>query len=208
MKLIIVRHGETDRNKSETFIGSSDMALNALGQRQAVTVAKRLADETIDCIYSSDLIRARQTAAIIAKHHSESQQIVDEKLRERDSGIYAHLPVVAKKEAFKASGKHFRDWKPEGGESMREVKERARQWYEKHRVDDAQHTIVVVSHGLFLSTLMEWALEDGADVEKEEYRHHNTAVTILDVPLQGAANPIIVNDVSHLADVSGKGENL
>lgn len=207
MKLIIVRHGETDRNKSETLIGSSDISLNALGQHQAAAVAKRLADEKIDIIYSSDMLRARQTAVLIAEHHPEAQQIHDAELRERDSGVFAHQPVVAKKEAFKASGQHFRDWKPEGGESMREVKERSRRWYEDHRVRDAQHTVVVVSHGLFLSTLMEWALENGADVEKEEYRHYNTAVTILDVPPQGSAKPIVINDVSHLAAGSDKGEN-
>ena len=90
---------------------------------------------------------------------------------------------------------------------MREVKERARRWYEDHRVRDAKRTVVVVSHGLFLSTLMEWALEEGADVEKEEYHHHNTAVTILDVPSQGQAKPMLINDVSHLANVGKKGEN-
>ncbi len=204
MKLIIVRHGETDRNKTdhdETAVhpGPIDNELNDRGQRQVQAAAQRLAEEKIDCIYSSDLLRAKQTTAAIAAYHPDAQVIFDPQLRERDAGVFAGQPDVTRKAAQQASGVSLRDWKPEGGESLREVKVRAGAWYAQHCQHDPTRTVVVVSHGIFLSLLMEWALEDGADVEKEAYRHHNAAVTILDIPPHGRAVPILLNDTSHLA---------
>jgi probable phosphoglycerate mutase len=200
MRLIIVRHGETDRNINDRLPGHHDMSLNATGKKQVNFVAKRLAHEVVDRIYTSDYLRAKETADAIAAHHPTVPIIIDPGLRERNSGVFAHRPVLEKRAAQLASGQTFRDWKPEGGESLREVKERARRWYAEHCMGGEDLTLVVVSHGLFLSTLLEWALEDGADVEKEEYRHHNAAVTILDILPSGQARVIHLNDIAHLKD--------
>lgn len=198
MKLIIVRHGETDRNINDFLEGHNDVPLNVTGKSQVDLLAKRLSTEHIDRIYSSDLVRAKETAKTIATFHPSAPVVIDKELRERDSGMFAHRPVADKRAAQQASGQHFRDWQPEGGESLRQVKERSGRWYVTHRVSDAGKTILIVSHGLFLSTLMEWALEDGADVEKEEYRHENAAITILDIPLTGSVTPLVINNTQHL----------
>jgi hypothetical protein len=49
-----------------------------------------------------------------------------------------------------------------------------------------------------LYSLLECAIEDGADVEKLEYRHENAAVTVLDIPAAGKTKVIHLNDISHL----------
>lgn len=177
------------------------MSLNATGKSQVQLVAKRLANEGVNRIYTSDYLRAKETADAIAALHPTAAIIVDPELRERNSGAFAHRPVMEKRAAQLASGQAFRDWKPEGGESLREVKERAGRWYAIHRADGEDLTLVVVSHGLFLSLLLEWALENGADVEKEEYRHQNAAVTIIDIMPSGQARVIHLNDIAHLSNM-------
>lgn len=198
MRLIIVRHGETDRNINDRLPGHHDITLNATGKSQVQFVAKRLANEGVDRIYTSDFMRAKETAVAIAAYHPTTPIIIDPELRERNSGVFAHRPVVEKRVAQLASGQTFRDWKPQGGESLREMKERAGRWYAQCRQTNADKTILVVSHGLFIYSLLEWALEDGADVERSELRHPNAAVTILDIPSQGKVGVIHLSSTAHL----------
>jgi alpha-ribazole phosphatase/probable phosphoglycerate mutase len=65
-RVILVRHGATDY--AGTFCGQTDPDLNAIGERQAEEVAVSLTASGIQAVYSSDLRRARQTAAKIAEH--------------------------------------------------------------------------------------------------------------------------------------------
>ena len=62
MRLILVRHGETNENKNKVVQGFLNTTLSKIGIQQAKKVANRLKDEKIDFAYSSDLDRAKQTA--------------------------------------------------------------------------------------------------------------------------------------------------
>ena len=68
-KIIIVRHGETDHNAQRILQGHLDVPLNEKGTKQAHDTAALLRSEAIDVFYSSDLIRALETARIAAAHH-------------------------------------------------------------------------------------------------------------------------------------------
>ena len=61
-KIIIVRHGESVANAMRVYLGHTNWDLSELGKRQAEIVAEHLKDEPIDKIYSSDLLRAYNTA--------------------------------------------------------------------------------------------------------------------------------------------------
>lgn len=61
-----VRHGETELNKDDKFRGWSNISLDETGQAQAKAAGEFLKDKGITRIFSSDLVRARETAAIIA----------------------------------------------------------------------------------------------------------------------------------------------
>lgn len=197
MKLIIVRHGQTDRNVDEHRPGHHDISLNAIGRSQVARLAERLSNERIDRIYVSTLQRAKETAQAIAAHHPGTPVIVDAEIHERESGIYAARPVADKQAAQLASGQNDRDWRPPGGESLRDVKERARRWFDRVRRAEVENTIVVVSHGLFLYTLLELAIEDGADVERKDFRLHNAGFTVLEVPTAGSAKVVHLNNIDH-----------
>ena len=62
MKLIIVRHGQTDANITGIIQGHGESNLTLLGKKQAQKIALRLKEEKIDYAYSSDLRRAKETA--------------------------------------------------------------------------------------------------------------------------------------------------
>lgn len=63
--IYIVRHGETEWNKLKKIQGHTDIPLNSIGKAQARELQKKLKDVHFDHVFSSDLLRARQTAEII-----------------------------------------------------------------------------------------------------------------------------------------------
>lgn len=73
-----VRHGETDWNKRGIYQGSSDIPLNDAGIEQAHMIARLLKNEPIAHIVTSPLIRAKQTAEIIAEHLGKPITTIDE----------------------------------------------------------------------------------------------------------------------------------
>jgi len=84
-KILLARHGETDWNLEHRWQGQSDTPLNDTGRSQARALAQELAAESIDAVYSSDLIRAHETARLIAEPRG-LQVIAIRDLRERSFG--------------------------------------------------------------------------------------------------------------------------
>lgn len=68
-KIYLVRHGETALNQQFRYQGRQDIPLNETGRRQAMLIAARLNNEEIEAIYSSPLLRTRETALLIAARH-------------------------------------------------------------------------------------------------------------------------------------------
>ena len=64
-RILAIRHGETAWNVDNRIQGQLDVPLNPTGLWQAERLADALADEDIAVVYSSDLARARQTAAAL-----------------------------------------------------------------------------------------------------------------------------------------------
>ncbi len=157
VELILVRHGETDWNKSEIFRGRADVALNETGLKQAELLGKYLSAEKIDVIYSSPLKRALKTAQAIARYqklrvnHSDSlidfdygewQGLTLEEVKERDDVLY-------------------QDWldTPEqlrvpGGESLESVTRRAMPFIEDAVRRCREGKIALVSHRVVLKVII------------------------------------------------------
>ena len=85
MSIYITRHGQTNWNIERRFQGRTDNKLNENGINQAHEVAEKLANEPLDLIICSPLIRAIQTAEIINKKRG-IPILIDENLLERDYG--------------------------------------------------------------------------------------------------------------------------
>jgi probable phosphoglycerate mutase len=89
--LFLVRHGETDWNAAGRWQGQTDVPLNARGREQAREVAGRLRAGGIAAIASSDLLRARATAEIVASELGLEVSHLDAALRERRFGCFEGL---------------------------------------------------------------------------------------------------------------------
>lgn len=87
-----IRHGETDWNRRHVYMGTTDIPLNQTGVRQAKLAAQWLKDEPIDHIVTSPLIRARDTAEIIAAAIQKPITIIDS-LKECHWGAKEGQPV-------------------------------------------------------------------------------------------------------------------
>jgi broad specificity phosphatase PhoE len=81
----LIRHGETEWSRSGQHTGRTDIAMTAEGERQAATLAARLAAQTFALALSSPLTRARETARIAG--YGGVAEITDD-LREWDYGAY------------------------------------------------------------------------------------------------------------------------
>ena len=92
IKIILVRHGQSIGNQSRIFLGHTDLDLSDLGYKQAECTAEHLKNEKIDYIYSSDLIRAYNTAI----PHAELRNMPvrsDKNLREAYVGAWEGMNV-------------------------------------------------------------------------------------------------------------------
>ena len=91
-RLLLVRHGESTWNAVSRWQGQADPPLSPFGERQAEDAAARLAEiTTITAVWASNLIRARRTGDLIAKHLGIAQVREEPRLRERDVGAWSGL---------------------------------------------------------------------------------------------------------------------
>lgn len=88
--LVLVRHGETDWNRENRFQGHADTSLNQAGRAQAHVLARELAGQGFDAVYSSPLKRAAETARIVASRLGLDLQL-SAGLMEVDVGSWSGL---------------------------------------------------------------------------------------------------------------------
>lgn len=196
MKLIIVRHGYTDDLRQGIVQGHRPIPLNRRGQRQAKLLAQALKKLKVNHIYSSDIVRAKQTAEAIAVYHEHLTVTYLPVLREKDAGIFAgqshrYTKRVLKKKYYSYSHR------PRGGESWSDVSERAVRSLRLFRRRHPRGTVLVVSHGGWISALLTYIFHGQKNKFHPEYHHHNTGVSIVRWVKQ---KPVLVqlNDTGHL----------
>ncbi len=149
-RLIAVRHGETAWNVDTRIQGHRNIALNNTGLLQAARVAQALADEAVDAIYASDLLRAWQTANAIA-FSTNSALTAEPGLRERGFGsfegkTYAEVEATWPEESLRWR-KRDPDWAPPGGESLLAMRSRVEQTVQRLAQRHVGGQIVLVAHG-------------------------------------------------------------
>lgn len=161
MKLILVRHGETDWNNERRWQGQLDVPLNDTGEWQARQVGQALADEPIARLVSSDLQRAQTTATAIAAA-CDLTILTDARLREIGFGSWEGLSID---QIMEQDGDAYRRWRenpsahaPIGGETLDVTGQRVLSLWQEIREIDAG-TIVVVSHGGTLRILLSHLLQ-------------------------------------------------
>jgi broad specificity phosphatase PhoE len=157
--LLLARHGETDWNRDGRFQGHADPPLNERGRRQAHALAELLADEPIDAIYSSDLLRAQETAQIVATLRG-LDVVVDPQLRERDVGEWSGLTRAEIDERFPNQIQAWREGRVVVGETREALTERVLAAARRISAAHPDGVVLVVSHGGALRMIRHAAGED------------------------------------------------
>lgn len=156
-RLCLIRHGETDWNAGKRVQGQIDIPLSTLGHAQARATGNALKDEGFAAIYSSDLIRARQTAEATAhlaqppQPHAHCPLILHAGLRERHYGIFQGLTYAeAEQQHPQAYARHkARDvrFAPDGGESLLTLIARLNSTFDEIVRRHAGAAVAIFTHG-------------------------------------------------------------
>jgi probable phosphoglycerate mutase len=149
-RLCLVRHGETEWNAEGRVQGQTDIPLSAVGLAQAQAAAEVLCRHDFTAVYSSDLLRVRQTAEPSVRKLALPLQL-DAALRERHFGIFERLLYTEVRSRYPEHYARFQrkdpDYDFETGESLRAFYERSlgavKAIVERH----AGQQVLVFTHG-------------------------------------------------------------
>ncbi|TDN67562.1 phosphoglycerate mutase [Paraburkholderia sp. BL10I2N1] len=203
-QVIFIRHGETDWNRIKRIQGHIDIPLATSGVEQAQKLAQRLEREVkqgarLDAIYSSDLMRAQQTAQPIASALGLPLQL-RQGLRERQYGAFQGHDSDEIAGRFPDEYAHWqtRDpgFAPPDGESQRAFYHRVLHAIEPIIAVHPGGRIACVAHGGVLDCVYRYA--NGLSLEAPRtYSLLNTSMNVVD--FDGAAAAVVTwADVEHL----------
>lgn len=202
-KVILVRHGQTLWNLEMKYQGHCDVALTEEGMKQAELVASSLAAESISAVYASDLCRALVTAECIAKKHNVQVTAIPE-LREINFGQWEGLTYDKINnqwsEIMAKLFTHPDEIQIPDGETFRAVKERATAALAKLVTQHPNETIVIVSHGGTIRTILCAILNIHLNY-LWKIKQDNTAVNMLEF-YDKEVMVSLVNDTHHLRKLS------
>lgn len=149
-KLLLVRHGQVSIDNRGRYWGHTDIPLSAEGRMQAGRLRDRLSKERIAAVYSSDLARALDTAAIIVSNHRVPVSRCLE-LREINFGEYEGLTFDEIKRRYPEAENSWRETRPgagfPGGEGLSDLTRRVDRFLERLSIHVPQETVLVVAHG-------------------------------------------------------------
>lgn len=157
-QVLLVRHGQTDWNLAQRVQGQLDIPLNHAGRAQAAALGRALATEPLDAIYSSDLMRAYETAAAVAAQPGQPEVRPEAGLRERRFGSFEGLSFAEIEARFPRDNERWRTrdlaYAPGGhGEPLPVFHERALVAVTRLAQRHLGGRILLVSHGGVLDCL-------------------------------------------------------
>lgn len=161
-ELLFIRHGETDWNRRQCFQGQIDVPLNGNGLEQARRLGARLAAEPHDLLFSSDLSRARQTAAPVAAAWA-LQPVLVPSLREQKFGEWEGLDFATIQQRYAQLWplwlEQDADFAVPGGESLNQFHARVWAAVKELATQHAGQRLAIVTHGGVLDML--WRTANG-----------------------------------------------
>jgi len=160
-EIILIRHGETEWNSQQRMQGHSNSDLSSVGQAQIQALGQWMKNVPFDLIYSSDSLRAKQTAEAITQFSGHELKI-DLRLREKNLGVFEGL---TSEEARERHPEVFRLFKTAGskyvideGESTQQLQDRALEIVDEIRIKHPEERVLLVTHGGFIRVVMKHSL--------------------------------------------------
>jgi len=178
MKLILVRHGETEWNNEGKLLSKTDISLNEKGLEQAKKTANKLKNLTFDFIYTSNMKRTLQTVNEINKYHNVNF-IQTELLQERNYGDFEgvdyhklDLRKIRKNNLYK----NFNMETPE------EFRNRIKYFLKNKLSLKYNQTILIVSHSGTIKKILYYLLKikEPFDIYRKQFIKYNSSISTIE----------------------------
>jgi broad specificity phosphatase PhoE len=202
-RLLLVRHGATQRTAEDRFSGAVGVDLSDEGRQQVGRLSERLAQEPIGAVYVSPLSRTVETAEILARPHRLELQRRDG-LREISHG---HWEGLTRGEVEDRYGEEYASWDmdpltfaPEGGESGLLVLARALPVIREIVVARRGETVLVVSHKATLRLILSSLLGFDPRGYRDRLEQSPACLNVVDFRDPVRARLMTFNDTSHYSD--------
>jgi len=202
--VLLVRHGQSKGNAERRFGGHTATPLSARGRNQAEATARTLRSESLTAIYSSDLARAMDTAKPLANMTRLPVQGTSA-FRERDVGVMEGLTfedaAQQHPEQYAALLRRDFEYVLTGGESYRQLLDRARQKLDEIIEENRGGKIAVFSHTgtICILALHLMGALDAPELKPVWISSANCGITRFELRDDGFVRVLTVNDTSHLA---------
>ncbi len=209
LRLLLVRHGETEWNRASRFQGQIDIPLNDNGRKQGEKAAEFLKQVPIDFAVSSPMLRPKETAEIILQPHSQVTLEFLDDFREISHGLWEGKLEAEIKDEY---ADLLRRWQeapetvqmPEG-ENLQQVLERAVACWDEmvKSVADSPtelKTGIIVAHDAINKVILCYILGLGTE-SFWSIKQGNGAVSVIDYPKGGEKAPVLqaMNITTHLS---------
>ena len=202
--VLLIRHGQSKGNAERRFGGHTATPLSARGRNQAEATARTLRSESLTAIYSSDLARAMDTAKSLANMTRLPVQGTSA-FRERDVGVMEGLTFEdaahQHPEQYAALLRRDFEYVLTGGESYRQLLDRARQKLDEIIEENRGGKIAVFSHTgtICILALHLMGALDSPELKPVWISSANCGITRFELRDDGFVRVLTVNDTSHLA---------
>lgn len=200
-----VRHGQSYGNQQRLFLGHTDMDLTEMGYEQAKRTADKLSDVEFSAIYSSDLLRAFNTA----KPHADRRGmtvIPDRRLREMYCGDWEGMPVEDIIEKYGDMYNYswvqeFGRFRMPNGESTQEGAERMYEaTLEFARANEGKN-ILCASHAAVIRALFAKVMRIAPDEISEKLAYPSNASYSVLAYEDGELSVVSFSEDEHLGDL-------
>ena len=186
-RILAIRHGETAWNVDGRIQGQLDVPLNEMGRWQVHRLALAVADDDLAAVYSSDLLRALETAQAVSRGCG-LRVVTDVGLRERGFGEFEGLSHTEINTRWPEMGERWRRRDPTfgapGGETLTEFFERSIATATRLAAQHAGQTIALVAHGGVMDCLYRAASRVALDAPRS-WQLGNAAINRLLYTPQG-----------------------
>lgn len=208
MRIVLVRHGETEWNREEIFRGRADVPLNDRGRSQAAAAASALKTTRLAAAFAGPLSRALETGKAIAAPHG-LECVVDAAFNDLDFGAWQGLPREEVKQRFPEA---YELWKTSphkvrfpGGETLGDVTGRAMAGIARLAAIHAEQTVLVATHRVVCKVILCAAL--GLDNSRFwQIQQDTCCINRLRLGRDGIYIVETMNDTCHLAVIAPDGQ--
>lgn len=155
LRILLIRHGETEWNRDRRIMGREEIGLNETGRFQALALKQSLAAFPLDAVYSSPILRARETAMTLCEER-DLKPSFDERLVEVDYGEWVGKTFLEVRETsgYTPYFKRLETPVAPKGETLFQVRDRGIEFLQEMKSRHPDQTIAAVSHADTIKCLL------------------------------------------------------